>query len=362
MRALGRKRKNLPEFSLEEAQIAIKVKRFAPELNPGPNTQERGIPRVQLERTCEDVANEVSGAHWHLWKNFPHRDKQKMRRPLAALGIATALSFALAACVGGVEPKNHTSAPKASQSASAAPAVGNVLGDAIVLGKVTDSFGTYESTTIDPKSGPMQYDPTKIDQSAFDKGFTKESIHSAQQYIVKFVSEQGLDSPAVDQQNTGWDDWKNKAASKYLLPSQSASILNAVPPGFDRSLVVIDDPNNAVPQLVRDGKPRIANQTTVITKISGLNDSSVGNYLWIEGKSIVNYRVSDAEAQKSIMANKNNAGKTSADVKAEHPEFFDGKENVMFTTFTWVYAVVKDAQGNWKIGGFNNNIETNLQQ
>ena len=362
MRALSRKSKNLPEFSLEETQIVIKVKRFAPELNPGPNTQERGIPRIQLEKACENVANEVSDAHMHVRKNPSHRDRQKMRRPLAALGIATALSFALAACVGGVEPKNPTSAPKSSHSASPAPAADNVLGDAIVLAKVTDSFGTYESTTIDPKSGPMQYDATKIDQSAFDKGFTKESIYSAQQYIVKFVSEQGLDSPAVDQQNAGWDDWKNKTASKYLLPSQSDVILTTNQPGFDRSFLIIADPNNAVPQLVRDGKPRIANQTTVLTKVSGKNEAPVGNFLYFEGKSVVNYRVSDAEAQKSIMAIKTNAGKSLADVKAEHPEFFDGKENVMFTTFTWAYAVVKDAQGNWKIGGYNDTISTNLQQ
>lgn len=364
MRELSREGKNLPSVSPEEAQSFIDVKRFATELDPELTEHERKIQITQLEKASKEVVNGVSGGHMHAWKNILQRVKQKMRKPLAALGIVTALSFGLAACSGGVVPKDHTPAPSASHSASAAPTPGagadNLLGNAIVLGKVTDSFGTYESTTIDPKSEAMNYDATKVDQSAFDQGFNKDTILSAQQYAVKFVSEQGIDSPALDQQTSGWDNWKNKTAPKYLLSSQSDVLLNTNQAGFDRPLVIINDPNNAVPQLIRDGKPRIANQMTVLTKISGKSDPAAGSYLWIEGKSIVNYRVSNTEAQKSVMSI--NKSTTLAEVKTEHPEFFNGKEDVLFTNLTWQYAVVKDAQGNWKIGGFDNTISTNLQQ
>ena len=354
--------KNSHEGPTEESHIVIDVERFAQEPNPGLGRHESKARPHQPNMSWQEVASGETGGIMPKCKNVLHHVMRRTRRPLAALGIATALCLGLAACVGTAAPKSSTTVPRANSIASTAPVADNVLGDAVVLGKVTDGFGTYEATSIDPKSKSMQYDATKIAKSAFDEGFTKETIQSAQQYIVKFIAEQALDSPAVDQKNSGWENWKSKVAPKYLLPSQSAALLNTNQANFDRPLLIINDPNNAVPQLVRDGKPRIANQTTVITAISGKNDVSVGNFLWVEGSSIVNYRVSDAEAQKSIMAIKNNASKTLADVKAEHPEFFDGKENVMLTTFTWQYAVVKVAQGNWLIGGYNNTISTNLQQ
>lgn len=360
MRELNKEGKNLPEVSAEDAKNFIEVKRFATEFDPELDAHERKIQLNQLEKAKVEVENGVAGGHMHAWKNLLARvgDKLKqLKKPLLGLSMAGVLAVSISGCAGVTPDKGENGHPTPSHTSSQTVDT-TEYGDVIAYKKVTDSKGTYEQTTIAPDAEILKYNAAIVDGSAGAAGFDEARITSAQAYVAKFVSEQTLDSIALDNDAQGWSKWKKDVSTEYVEPSQTTAILDEPDTKYDRSIVILNDPDNSFPDTIRDGKPRLTSSKSTLTKITGSTDNVVGNYLYLEGNSTVEYRVNDAAAQKNLL--ELNKGVTKEQLKEAHPEFFDGKENQLEVKVSWSYAVIPYDK-DWKIGGYNNSFATGLK-
>ncbi len=243
-----------------------------------------------------------------------------------------------------------TSQPTSTSTSTTSPS-DQYYGDVIPAKTIKDAYGTYESTTIDPKS-PIYTTlaSSTITSAATTAGWTNSQMLSGQQWTLKFVAEQTTDSIALDG-TTGWAEWQ-KNATKYISGPFADSIINVTPTGSgsDRPLVIFNNPNGLTPTMVRDGKPRLLSNKFTITKIDNVSYQGQ-NYLSISGTALTRYRVTDAAAIASVAKQ---LSISEADVKVKYPIFTDGKINVYDDTFTFRYNLVKTGS-TWSVGGYNTN-------
>ena len=355
MRELSREGKNLPDVSGEDAKSFIELKRFATELDPQLDEHERKIQLNQLEKAKKEVAAGVPGGHMHAWKNILSRVTKKIRKPFVALTLVGTLAFGAAGCAAVTK---HTPSPSASHSAGTSATYGDIIGSGKVI---KDASGSYEQTTINPNDVSLKYNKSIVEASAYGAGFNDTDLESAQKYVAKFVAEEGTDSIAVDS-NAGWAAWQSSKASDYLDPANKNSLLTTIPEGSkgDRSAIIYNDFNGNTPTLVRDGKPRIKTNKITVTAISGGNDSTSGNYVWVAGTAVTEYRVNDGIAITWLK--KNNPSVTDVSIKAQAPELYaNGSkgETVLTSTFNYGYALLKDGDS-WKIAGYKNYMTSAL--
>lgn len=360
MRELNKEGKNLPDVSAAEANAWIDKKRFATELDPELSDHDRKIQLNQLDKAKDEAKDGVKGSHFHAWKNLMKRVVSKMKKPFIAVGLAGVLTFGMAGCgqaTNNNTPETTKSPTTTSQPTTSAaptkPATDNAhYGDVIALKKVTDSKGSYEQTTIDPKDDSMIFNKSIVDPTATSAGFSDADLASAQKYAVTFVSQEGSDSVAVDS-DAGWAAWQKDQADKYIASGYKDTLLKPIGT-FDRSAIILNDPNGSMPTVIRDGKPRLTTDVVSVSKISGGSDPSAGKYVTVTGTSTVKYRVTDEVAQAWVK--KNNPNISEADIKRLTPGLFDGKENSFNVSMDWNYTLVKDGSS-WKIGGYNNQIK-----
>ena len=271
----------------------------------------------------------------------------RTRRAITSLGFASLLAVTAVGC-------STSSAPDVAptgvvESPSADPAVTDSYGDVIALREVTDAGGTYTQTTINPDAAALQFDAASVDISARDAGFTDAQLESAQKWVVTFVAEEQADSISVDS-TPGWDEWQRDNVAKYLLPSYVDMLLAPAEDNGDRTGLIYNNPNDSVPPLVRDGKPRLSSTTITVSEVSGGADPA-GSYVWVGGKTAVEYRVSDQEAQK--FAQTQNPGLSAEELQSRLPALYDGDINPYSVNMEWGYAVLP-AGDSWQIGGYNN--------
>jgi hypothetical protein len=261
---------------------------------------------------------------------------------------AVITAAALIAIVTGCTPATVANKPTSSSTSKASGAVKS-YGDVIVLKKVTDEFGTYQQTTIDPKSAVAVYDPSTLDLSAGDQGFTPKQLQSALTYVLKFVTEEGVDSIALDRNMAGWDQWKTQEGSKFVLEGERSNILNTASPGYDRPSLISSDFNNKFPVFIRDGKPRLTESHPTVQKITEGTAAHAGRYVYFTGSTTTTYRLDNKAMQAVVVLD--DPTKDLATLKATRPEYFDGSENTFDEVWSWQYAVIPEGDG-WMIGGY----------
>lgn len=355
MKELSKEGKDLPDVSPAEATAWVDTKRFATELDPDLDSHERTIQLAQLERAREEAKNGVKGSRFHVWKNLMKRVASKMKKPLIAVGLIGSIAFGAAGCAQPAPSNpNGSGAPTSSPSSSSQPVdPARTYGDVIALKEVTDDKGTYQQTTVSDSDDSMQYDASKVDQTAYDAGFSDTDLESAQKWTAKFVAEQQADSGAVDS-DAGWEAWKENEGRQYIAAGTYDSIMTPAP-GGDRSAVIYNNPSSSVPPLIRDGAPRIRDEKITVTGLSGGNDPSEGNYVWVSGTTETNYRATDEAALAFVK--KQNPDASEQLLKETVPGLFDGKENAYKVNITWGYALVKSGDS-WKLGGYNTDVKS----
>lgn len=213
--------------------------------------------------------------------------------------------------------------------------------------KVTDEFGEYTVTKLNPSSTATVYDITRTQPDLYRYGFTDTDAKEAQQVVANFVASEGVDSIMLDNTNNN-QKWLDANFDKWLGgPFSSAlkeDILNA---NSEYSFVV-----KGLPLTVRDGKPRILSNSIHINNITASKDNS-GKYIEIYGNATTQYRASE----KNIMeyAIKANAEQKldAGTISAVYPKLKDGKEEVIDSSFNFRYFLQK-IDGKWKIVNYNN--------
>src|SRR5690606_24570451 len=117
------------------------------------------------------------------WKNLMSKTIERIKKPLLAIGLTGTLIASLAACsVGAPINPDKTNEPSPTPDTVACSTENpGPWGDVIAKDSVTDEFGEYCHTTIDPNSGAFKYDATKVDMAALEThGFTEEDAKATQ--------------------------------------------------------------------------------------------------------------------------------------------------------------------------------------
>lgn len=224
---------------------------------------------------------------------------------------------------------------------------------------VTDSFGTYQRTTIDP---------TKVKITSIEGVISEEDAESAKNFAINFAASEALDSIALDNYQR-LDEWFATVGNQYVHPDYVASIRQGEAVNNDANmfgLILHNTPydgKSAVPQLMRDGKPRIANKSFGdLVEIKQYDSSSPvevrlsGSATYFVGdKGLFEDRV--ALSVSHLDEYPEDAGVTEEVIRSSvlegSPELADGKPHAKTVTFEVTYSLLKDSNGGWKIAGYS---------
>jgi hypothetical protein len=158
------------------------------------------MPRIEFA-TVVDAAGETA-ISTDFEENVLFTTAERMKKPFASIGFAGAIALLVAGCTAGTEP-----APVAAPApVVAAPVVETCStedlgpwGDVVAYKDVTDEFGTYCQTTIDPAAEVLQYDVSKVDlESLKEYGFTEQDVKDGLVKGAEFLSQEVLDSTVMD--------------------------------------------------------------------------------------------------------------------------------------------------------------------
>ncbi|TBN57577.1 hypothetical protein EYE40_09355 [Glaciihabitans arcticus] len=205
--------------------------------------------------------------------------------------------------------------------------------------------------TIDPEADAMVYNAELVLPAATDTGFTEDQILEAQKTAARLVVEFGLDSTAADDTST-FAEWTDTATDD-VLASQTGELF------ADESNLVFRQDNNASPDFIHDGKPRMDDTTTVtLTEVTGGSADAEGNYLSFTFQTLINYRATDEAVIAAVVA-ASPEGTLEEVMAALVPEVADGEgENRWDESGTVQYTMLFDeAQERWLIGGYHANYD-----
>lgn len=306
------------------------------------------------------VGNGFSEAGFYSIKDMVKDSTMKLKLGLTGVGVAGA--FTLTGCSGQTPVNTFNKMTNASSIEAQQVGITTQLYD---NGTVTDAFGAYQRTKIDPKT-------VKITSNT--SSFTKEDVEQAKNFIVDFVATEALDSIALDDPSQ-LESWKNTIATKYLYSKYSSSILNQQVTPNDSSTsfgLILTNAKGAngdsiLPQLMRDGKPRVANKSFGDkVEIKDGPEGSLEIYLrgsasFFADDATLLAQNSSGKLSQYVDLNGNivqmTAEESAADLKKSYPSLADGKPQASSITYDLHFTLLKE-NGSWKIAGYSNLFES----
>lgn len=286
--------------------------------------------RASLAKRWEEAKKETpDGATFHAWRHTLAETSRSWRKSFAAVGIATSMMMVSACGVGGNSPDTTPSpTPSVSISQEATPsAVPTVPVSSVPVKEVANNGkGEYKQSTIAPTDPAMTYNPATADETIKSQ-YSPEQIQEAQQVVVKFIAEEGIDSTLNDGADVdGW--WaKNK---DRIAPEFQTTVRSQLDQGRDfvaRRSWGADNPQGFTYDYNKDAT-RVAERKIDVAQIYSVKDP--------DNSILVNTNVAYTVRGKD-------AAGTSIPINV--------KGNMM-------YAVRKDAAtGNWLIVGQKSNYE-----
>lgn len=255
----------------------------------------------------------------------------------ASAAIVVAGSLALAGCAvaspeaGSVSTTQPTplSSPT-STSALACPAATSQgpWGDVIAKEQITDDFGTYCRTAVDPESTATQFNGAIVDMDSLATyGFTLADAEAAQNVAVSFVSEQGLDSSRLDNYTMSDSAWLDSTRSAFSSAAQTALATQVETFGL-RDAGVIMTQSLPTP-LRRNGGPRATSTDLSVDKIyATLSVDRATAVLVVRVPFTVTYRATDASiVAAAISDQRGSVAITETSLKTSTPSLFDGSDD-----------------------------------
>lgn len=150
------------------------------------------------------------GGGFHAWKHVLVESVVRYRRTAAAVGLAGLMTFSTA-CSGGQDIGN---APENTSSPSPSISQTGPAGPSITGGKVIKTEkGEYLQSTISPDDPAMKYDPSVAIGNPEDY-VSREQIEKGQDFTVKFVAEEVIDS-SLNNGAGNTDKWWNENKNKF---------------------------------------------------------------------------------------------------------------------------------------------------
>lgn len=305
-----------------------------------------------LAARLEAERDGVTGGVFHAWKNALQRTVQRIKKPMLALGLAGTLMLTACTGGGGVQPTpNGTDSTNPPTTVACSTENPGPYGDVIPKEEVTDEYGEYCQTTIDPSSDALVYDSSKVDLESLQQyGFTEDDAKAAQKTAVTFAAEQALDSTRLDNYSTTPTDWIDANSSSLFNPSV---YLETVKTGklSDTGLIVTD---YLPTPTVRDSGPRSSQTNLQVNKIYAF-ESQGKKAIAVEVGANAMYDVTNEQVVNLYLANY--PEETADTLKTSHPDFFGSDPVGLTVQGTFSYSFVKDdltkiagSKSTWTVG------------
>ena len=236
-------------------------------------------------------------------------------------------------------------------------------------GTVTDDFGSYQRTRVDP---------TSIEITSDKSGLPDADAEAAKNFAIDFVATEVLDSIALDNFAL-LEKWYAEVAPKYIHGSYIEDVIAASNEGLSMSnwetslgLIVTDAPNELgeyfMPRLLRDGKPRIAQktfgETVELTRgpvIDSVDVRLTGGAMYFSEEEEIVDRMLKRMIANQTMIDENGQAITDMTAAREmwrgmEPELEDGLPQSGSIWLDMTYTLVKVDDG-WRISGFTGSIQ-----
>lgn len=280
-----------------------------------------------------------SGGTFHAWKHTLVESVVRWRRTASVAALGGVLAFTSACSGGAINNENSpvpTSSPTSiSQSATPAPSASaaptstipaNIGTPAPTGAAVTNAKGSYLQSTISPDDPAMKVNPGILDSSV--QTMDPAEVQAAQQSIVKFTAEEGLDSE-LNGGGANVDQWWEKNKSK-LSPTYHTEMLATLKEG--KPFVMNEKWQEAYAG--KYGYATSADKPRIYDRV--INPRTV----WSPSPGTVAVQM---DVSYSMPVNPG-VGKTGTGIQT--------------TSGTMTYSATKDANGNWLIDGYDHDMKT----
>lgn len=310
------------------------------------------ILKQLLAARSEAQKNPVPGGVWYAWKNALKRTVDKIKKPLIAVGLSSML--VLTACTGqsGITPTTPTDDNTSPTGVACSTEDPGPYGDVIAKEEVTDEYGTYCHTTIDPNSGALAWDESKVDVASLEaNGFTVEDAKKAQQTAVTFLAEQGLDSTRLDNYSQSPEEWIN--ANSSFLQDPQAWIGDIKDGRLSSTGLVVTD--YMPTPIVRDGGPRAESTNIQVNRVYGFTNDAGDKAIAVEMGANATYDVPNSAIVDMYI--KNHPETTVESLQQSNPDFFGDEPLglILQGKFTYAFSAkdmfnkIAGASFNWSV-------------
>lgn len=356
---LSKEGKNLPSPSPETVKSWVDTEKFATQYDPAISEHDRKIQINRLENT--EVEN-VSGGHFHAWKNLQKAVRSQMAQKVAATSLMVGMSVSMVGCFanGDGDDKNPV-VPDGSPTSTSAPvtpspeaAYGDVTGSGE---KVETDRGTYETITLDPSADIYQYNNGAGHTPELEAaGWTAEDGAAGQKLVADYMVREFVDSPALETGDEGFQEWYKTRAAEYYSPTvyeqlgQMGGSSNAIIGNFGGV--------KAMPNLIHDGSPREKSLSLKLDSVAPYAGSTDARGINYSIQYSAEYRVDDANAAAFAGGTMGQTGEQFLDGMMAKPQLRDGTGENVYRAYGTAYVVVgKDANNQLKIIGFSSTTD-----
>jgi hypothetical protein len=339
---LNKEGKNLPSPAPEAVQTWVETEKFATQYNPKLTDHDR---HIQLNRLNKVETENVSGGHFHAWKNLKKAVRSKFAQKVAAAGLLVGMSVSLAGCFANGNTENNNGgnpAPTPSTSASApAPAsYGMVIGSGE---KVKTADGTYETIDIDKNSPLYNFNNGEGNPDYMaEAGWTEADGKASQKVVANYLVKEFVDSSALETGDKGYQEWHKTSAKKYY----SGEIYQQLGASPDSNVVLGNFAGaDKIPALIHDDTPREKELNLEVTGFMPYSDERGVKGIMYTVKYDAAYRVSDANATKFAASHTGKTPEEFLKSSMAKPSLKDGKgENIYRPKGLAEIVVGKDAK------------------
>ncbi|MFJ4264666.1 hypothetical protein ACIPYU_19675 [Paenarthrobacter nicotinovorans] len=273
---------------------------------------------------------------------------ERRNKTLVLSGLLTALALITSGCQ--VAPNPNRVPESAPNPAAVADKATGLTGTGQ---KVETATGSYEKTTLAAGDPAYTYNIQAHDASS---GWTAEEATAAQKLAVDYLSNEFLDSTALEGSDQDFWDWYYANEGKYFSDKVTGEIRQGQPSQMNIILGNFGT-NKLLPSLIHDGSARVKEENLEVQNSSFSITPEQINVVNFNFNWQVGYRVDDANAAALVGHYTNLTGEEVLNSKYAKDNLKDGVgENVYRGKGSAYVAITKDP-GGLKIVGFSSKAD-----
>ena len=343
---LNKEGKKLPSPAPEEVKNWIDTEKFSAQYDPALSEHDR---KIQLNRLNRAETENVSGGHFHAWKNLDRAVRSKMSQKLAAAGLVIGMSASLVGCFA------NGNAPQPHDNLNPPTSISQVTGSGE---KIQTPTGSYEKITYNEDAPIYKFNNGNGNTPEMEaKGWSLEDSTAAQKVAVNYMTKEFIDSTALEGGDEAFKEWHSTTAKNYYSDAVYNEIANN--PGETKIILGNFGQNKFMPNLIHDGTPREKSLDLTLNGYGPYNDQPGYDAVMFSIEYTAEYRVDDANAAEFIGKHTPTpmSGAEVIQSKYAKDSLKDGSGENVYRAKGYANIVVAKEAGGFKIIGFQSKAD-----